>query len=267
MPQTAVTPALVKISSVPSLDVKKDGASEVAKKDAITTASNNNNSAALLKILEDVLVDFDSSELTDDTDLFSMGVSSVAAMQIVSRISKDLGIEIDLPDLFSQQTIGDLKAFIANRPSTKPPKPHVRHTSCEKITRPPPPTNSAKAPDNRPSAPVTTDASAKWMAIIQEELDVDDLADNTDLFSIGVGSLTAIRIISRFNDELGMDISVADLFMQRTVGELRALLTTKSKEPDICEHSLPFIEIIKEILDVDEDMDNSTDLYSLGCVT
>jgi len=52
----------------------------------------------------------------------------------------------------------------------------------------------------------------------------EDLTDETDLYTLGVGSLAATQIISRMNENYNIDVSIADLYSQTTIGDLKKWL-------------------------------------------
>lgn len=60
-------------------------------------------------------------------------------------------------------------------------------------------------------------------AIVAEVLGFDEVKPDEDLFTLGMTSLTAIRIISRLNDMYDIDLDLLAAFDALTVGNLAEL--------------------------------------------
>jgi thioester reductase-like protein len=67
-----------------------------------------------------------------------------------------------------------------------------------------------------PGTPAETAIARVWSDV----LGVGDVGVRNDFFELGGNSLTAVQVVARLRDELGMDISVRQLFNARTVGAL-----------------------------------------------
>lgn len=82
----------------------------------------------------------------------------------------------------------------------------------------------AALPDGAPPATVETDRRV-LARLVAECLDVDVVADDADLFRLGLHSLSAARIAARVRDELGREVTAADVFRNADLQRLTAALT------------------------------------------
>jgi phthiocerol/phenolphthiocerol synthesis type-I polyketide synthase E len=80
-----------------------------------------------------------------------------------------------------------------------------------------------------PYAPPRTDVERKLAALWQQALGVEEVGLNDDFQELGVTSITAVRLVGRMSEVLGVDVSVRELFDWRTlraaVGAVQTALT------------------------------------------
>ncbi|MBB5851065.1 acyl carrier protein [Amycolatopsis umgeniensis] len=83
-----------------------------------------------------------------------------------------------------------------------------------------------KAPNDRERClTVVRDEAARVLGL--ESLDSGD--DDTDLFSLGLMSLTAVELVSSLRHKLGVPVGVRTLFDAPTVSALAALVEASGK--------------------------------------
>ncbi|KAM4057347.1 starter unit:ACP transacylase in aflatoxin biosynthesis domain-containing protein [Hirsutella rhossiliensis] len=159
-----------------------------------------------------------TDELTDDTNFADSGVDSLLSLVIVSRFRDELELEIQHESLFLEcPTVADLKELLlgdANSGNNVQPA-------------------GLKSSNTRSSTPVVEELSAskvdfqRALDIISEESGVatEELTDDTNFADSGVDSLLSLVIVSRFRDELELDIQHESLFLEcPTVADLKQLL-------------------------------------------
>ncbi|MFD9885795.1 amino acid adenylation domain-containing protein, partial [Streptomyces alboflavus] len=85
----------------------------------------------------------------------------------------------------------------------------------------PAPARTAAAGGTRPSTPAESALAAVWADV----LGVDDVMADDDFLALGGDSILAARVLARIRDDLGVRLSVRDLFTARTVAALAPLLS------------------------------------------
>lgn len=155
------------------------------------------------------------SDLNDNTAFADVGIDSLMGLTISARFREELDIDLDFNALFyDYPTIGDLKAFLDGDDS--------------------PNRSSSSASESRATTPATVDDFItekvnfeRILQVVSEESGVsaEDLTEDTNFADAGVDSLLSLVIVSRFRDELGLNIQHESLFLDcPTVADLRRLL-------------------------------------------
>lgn len=159
-------------------------------------------------------------ELTDNTQLSDIGIDSLLSLVIGSRYRDELNIDIESSTLIDFSTIQDLKKFIGQHA----PKDSEVHDSAAVAL-------GFDAAPSLPAQPTVPETTATWsiaLKIISEEsgIRIEELTDDTAFADIGVDSLLALVIGSRYRDELDLDLpSDASLFIDnQTIKDLRDCL-------------------------------------------
>ncbi|KAK4122076.1 ketoacyl-synt-domain-containing protein [Parathielavia appendiculata] len=182
-------------------------------------AANGNFAKALAIIAEESGLAV--ADLEAEGVVFSdVGIDSLLGLTISARFKEELDLDLDFNALFYEYpTVGHLKVFLGG----------AGHD---------PTSNSGSDTESRfPSAPRSTTTGAttpdarvdfqRALQIISEEsgIEVKDLTDNTSFADAGVDSLLSLVIASRFRDELDLDMSHEQLFLEcPTVEDLRKML-------------------------------------------
>lgn len=158
------------------------------------------------------------TDLTDDTAFADVGIDSLLGLTITARFKEELDMEVDFDVLFNEyRTIGDLKRALGGG--------DVSSTAS----------NSTPTSESAGTATPTSDSSvatpgfdfSQALNVISEEsgVSISDLTDDTNFAESGVDSLLSLVIVSRFRDELELDIQQESLFLEcPTVGDLKKLL-------------------------------------------
>lgn len=196
------------------------------------------------------------ADLTDNTNFADIGVDSLLGLTISARFKEELDTDIDFNALlFEHPTVGELKSFFrgggedggggggdssAESPSSSysglaTPGSSTGDGSVisgdESVISSRTSTDGDISDSPRQKAhvePVAGDFEfTRALQVISEESGValDDLTDDTAFADAGVDSLLSLVIVSRFRDELELDIQHESLLIEcPTVGELRTAL-------------------------------------------
>lgn len=172
-------------------------------------------------------------ELTDSTQLSEVGIDSLLSLVVGSRFRDDLSLDMESATLIDFVTIKDLKDFVRRNVQKAIPVPESLATDI--------------SIDLKPALPLQTNALketgiwSKALRIISEESGIsrDDLTDDTAFVDIGIDSLLALVIGSRYRDELDLDLPLdASLFIDNdTIRDLRNCLL---RDPDSLSDSYDF---------------------------
>ena len=179
-------------------------------------------------------------DLTDGTDLADCGVDSLLGLTIQARLKEELEQEVDFNALlFEYPTVGELKTFfggggdsnsVDTSPSgtTTPTSSTAQESSASSVKASDTTSNSSAPPTigDLPASKVDFDFS-RALQIISEESGVarDELTSDTIFADAGIDSLLSLVVVSRFKDELELNITNESLFLEcPTVGELESFL-------------------------------------------
>lgn len=160
------------------------------------------------------------SDLTDPTNFSDVGIDSLLGLTITARFKEEIDLDVDFNALFWEYpTVGDLKSFLGDSGSasnsssgTATPRSDITHVT---------------QPDTGAQSPALKVDFHRALEIISEEsgVAVDELTDDTNFADSGVDSLLSLVIVSRFRDELELDIQHESLFLEcPTVADLKSLL-------------------------------------------
>lgn len=186
-----------------------------------------------------------TSDLTDSTVFADVGIDSLLSLTISARFKEELELELDFDALFSEYpTVGDLKALLggtwtmtAAASSTDSPR-----SSATGITTP---------ETDESCLPLKVDFR-RALEIISEEsgVAIEEFTDDTNFSDSGVDSLLSLVIVSRYRNELDLDISHESLFLEcPTVADLRQALLEEVTQPPV--ENKPTPPLATEIVDVE----------------
>nr|APX43974.1 polyketide synthase [Pestalotiopsis microspora] len=196
-------------------------------------------------------------DLTDNTVFGDAGIDSLLGLTISARFKEELDMDLDINALFYEYpTVGDLKRYLTGGQSESSNADTSTGESSDAASTPE--TDSASEEPTGATTPFTEvnaeDATSKpedgtsnvdfkrALEIISEESGVaaDDLTDDTNFGDAGVDSLLSLVIVSRFRDELGMDIQHESLFLEcPTVADLKETLVGTSQEEPVSAKAEP----------------------------
>lgn len=173
------------------------------------------------------------TDLTDSTQLSDVGIDSLMSLVVGSRYREDLNIDMETSTLIDYVTVKDLKDF-------------VRRSAQDDIELSESVLTGAIKSEIKPALPLKTNSFdiittwSKALKIISEEsgIGIDDLTDETAFVDVGIDSLLALVIGSRYRDELGLDLPLdASLFIDnRTIKDLqRNILQNSDNLSDTCD--------------------------------
>lgn len=191
---------------------------------------------ALSIIAEESGIDVD--DLTDDLMFSDAGIDSLMGLTISARFKEEMDFDVDFDALFYEYpTVKSLKELLGDSGVSTIPiedafnKPSSSTSGSTTPSLPNSNISRATTPD-----PGNSISFQRALAIVSEEsgVAIGDFTDDTSFADCGVDSLLSMVIVSRFRDELEIDIPNESLFLEcPTVLELRRLIeedTTESKD-------------------------------------
>ncbi|KAL4898873.1 hypothetical protein BDW74DRAFT_184297 [Aspergillus multicolor] len=155
------------------------------------------------------------ADLTDNTVFADAGIDSLLSLTISARFKEELDLDVDFNAFsFDYPTVGDLKVFLGGQGET------TSSSSSE---------NGQRTPASQETG-ATTPSNIDFdrvLGIIAEESGIgrEEFTDDTNFADSGVDSLLSLVVVSRFRDELELDIQHESLFLEcPTVADLRMML-------------------------------------------
>ncbi|EGD94040.1 polyketide synthase [Trichophyton tonsurans CBS 112818] len=156
-------------------------------------------------------------DLTDDCVFTDLGIDSLLALVITSRFREELELDGELDDIFLTYTSGkSLRGYLAKQSGSDIPV----------VVEPTPLPVVAPKVEPAVASRISIGADcAAALAIVSEEsgIAIAELADECILAEIGIDSLLALVIVSRFKEELDVDIDSQSVFTDSfTIRDLKA---------------------------------------------
>ncbi|MCJ1436265.1 fusarubin cluster-polyketide synthase [Xylographa pallens] len=230
------------LAAPPSLNAVKTSTQTAQGPAPISRASDAPKTARALSIIADES-GLDVADLTDGTNFAEAGIDSLLSLTISARFEEDLDVDIDFSSLFYEYpTVADLKALLGESkvsesgPSSGAATPGTSTSEAgTAVTSSRSDATGTTTPDLDEDCHSTKGFDfQRALQIISEESGVatEELTNDTN-FAHSVDSLLSLVIVSRFRDELELDIQHESLFLEcPTVADLRQLLlgdTTNSE--------------------------------------
>ncbi|KAI0199062.1 hypothetical protein F4808DRAFT_471964 [Astrocystis sublimbata] len=165
-------------------------------------------------------------DLADSTCFADVGIDSLLGLTISARFNEELNMELDFNALFYEHpTVGDLKVLFGADSGANRMTAESQSGSSD----------TAESARNSGTGITTPDATGRIgklefrraLQILSEEsgIAIEDLTDDTNFADSGVDSLLSLIVVSRFRDELEVDIQHETIFLEcPTVADLRRLL-------------------------------------------
>ncbi|PLB48450.1 conidial pigment polyketide synthase PksP/Alb1 [Aspergillus steynii IBT 23096] len=172
------------------------------------------------------------SDLTDDAVFADIGIDSLLALVINSRFREELNLDLEFDDIFTRYTcVKELKGFLGQYGGSEDPAPSDSLFEEPRAVRDAMPEIPQQAPALSATENVATslyDSAAfdAALGIISEEsgLALSDLTDDCVFADIGIDSLLSLVIVSRFREELELDMEMDSIHTEYpTVKDLKAL--------------------------------------------
>lgn len=170
------------------------------------------------------------TDLTDGVVFNDVGIDSLLGLTITARFKEELDLDMDFNALFFEYpTVADLRNLFhhSSSGSDSASDTESRHAGSQASAA-----TGVTTPDDGSASPHKVDFQ-RALEIISEEsgIAVADLSDDTTFADAGVDSLLSLVIVSRFRDELELDIQHEALFLEcPTVEDLRRLLLGSTPE-------------------------------------
>lgn len=198
---------------------------------AATAIKPDRFSAALQIISEESGIAI--ADLTVGSLFSDLGVDSLLSLTISARFREELDVDVDSGSmLMDYPLIGDLKKLLqSDEPGLpEPAEPHAQPPNVTEAARP------------TQSLPPSFDIVNRALTIISEESGVamSDLTDDTHFADSGIDSLLSLVIVSRFREELELDIDHESLLMEcPSVASLKSFLLGGDSTPSDQDSSDP----------------------------
>lgn len=191
------------------------------------------------------------SELVDNINFTDFGVDSLMSLAISGRFREELDLEVHSSLFIDFPSIGDLKGFLAQNGSDTASEGSVdEFESLSDINGTPdtnlsasPRSNSRKASAGTSPQPETDEHQIMTIirsTIAQEMgIDIEEIADTTDLSTIGMDSLMSLTILGVLREETALSIE-PNLFIDNpTLEDVRKALDLAPKPTLRHTHDLP----------------------------
>ncbi|KAH8672377.1 hypothetical protein BGZ61DRAFT_537012 [Ilyonectria robusta] len=174
------------------------------------------------------------ADLTDSTVFADVGIDSLLGLTISARFKEELDMEMEFNAFFFEYpSVGDLRAFLGDSGDSSTGSSTPRSTDNNSVL--PTMTGTGATTPNTDEHFESKVDFQRALEIVAEEsgLSTEDLTDDTNFADSGVDSLLSLVIVSRFRDELELDIQHESLFLEcPTVADLKHLLLGGSSGSD-----------------------------------
>ena len=158
-----------------------------------------------------------SCRVTTEFDLVVQVIVTPVGSRVQFRYAAELFGQDSIADLADQYT--RLLTSIVADPEAAPRLPGFRPTGAPPLPAPlAPRPPSGTAP--RPLVPSTDVTPEQVLAVLAAELGGPALTLQDDFFEVGGSSLIGARAVQRLRDELGLPVTLIDLFDAESLGEL-----------------------------------------------
>lgn len=196
----------------------------------IVASSTSKVTEALAIIAEESGLAVD--DLTDGTVFSDVGVDSLLGLTISARFKEELEIDLDFNALFYEHpTVGDLKATLGQSSASTTGVSTPRSGIADPISGPITGTTTP-ATSEVDSSTMPHNVLQRALQIVSEEsgLAVEELTDEMNFADAGVDSLMSLVVVSRFQDELDLNMQSETLFLEcPTVADLKRLLVGQNE--------------------------------------
>lgn len=174
-----------------------------------TEASHASRLAEALSIIADES-GLAVADLTDSTVFGDVGIDSLLGLTISARFKEQLDLDLDFNAFFfDYPTVGDLKILLGgghdSATAVSTPSSSSTHTGPTSLGSP---AMGASTPASSEGVPTPHVDFKRALEIVSEEsgMAVGELTDDTNFADSGVDSLLSLVIVSRYRDELELDI-------------------------------------------------------------
>ncbi|CAG8244814.1 unnamed protein product [Penicillium olsonii] len=171
------------------------------------------------------------AELEDACVFADMGLDSLLSLVITSRFREELPVDVPVEGFFvTYPTVAELRTYLGQHESSQAPQ----STVLPVVVAPVPAMTIALPQAVVPQA----SSSVNWttaLSIISEEsgISIAELTDDCVFADMGIDSLLSLVIVSRFSEELEMDIALESIFTDYpTVGEIKVLFLSDQPSSD-----------------------------------
>ena len=188
----------------------------------------------------------ESSELADTIPFADLGVDSLMTLSISGRFREELDLDVPASLFTDYPTIGDLKAFLTQQKGEATPELlEDDSTSSETDSET---FQSSNSSQSRGSSSEGDDARvlADLRSIIAEEMGmaIEEIADTTDLSTIGMDSLMSLTILGALREKTSLSVSPNLFVDNRSIEDIRTSLRLEFPSSPQTEQFYPEVEEI-----------------------
>ncbi|KAJ5711400.1 hypothetical protein N7488_005556 [Penicillium malachiteum] len=230
----ATAPHTTAKSTVPSMKPPSQPAAPVpvsrAQVKPVTNAVTQEKPASA-RVLDIVLNEcsIELEELEDSSAFENLGLDSLLSLSILARLREDIGLDLPSSFFIDNPTFGHLKRFLALS-YAEDQAPTIQldsgYNSSPSGTASPS-QESSSSYDSAITIPRDDSLYATIRALISEELGVEqeEIADNSDLASMGMDSLMSLSVTAGIREQTGLYVPDDILIQCTTVSQLEEALS------------------------------------------
>jgi acyl transferase domain-containing protein/SAM-dependent methyltransferase len=182
------------------------------------------------KVVQDIIADImqvPRAEILPSSFLVELGIDSLVGIELLTEISKKLGVQVSVPDFSGLDTVQDLSSMIESMVAAKGTTSRAEHNAPRDIlqyhTIPAPLVNISRTETGTEMSQGDSGRARQVLsAILSELLDLssDTISQDFHLEEAGLDSLLSIEMLAEVNRELQAKISSSELVSVTTFGDL-----------------------------------------------
>ena len=187
------------------------------------------------KVLEVLRAGLELPNLSAEEELSSLGVTSLALIQLANRLENELGYRPKVNDIIQYRSVEDFLSY-------------YRNTKLADIQK-----EQEMQLLKRREEEAKLERDDPWfhhpiIEMMREELNVNKICPEDVLNNLGLSSLSVIRIANKLESKYGCRPSIHEMLRYQTVGDLIAFYEQKQLKGEMegCESTVPMEETVPD---------------------